>query len=95
MQSIYIILLTSFVLLIASRSLAQSLPDLTYQITLFERNEGNQIIAEADVDVESKTITSIGFFKIEYTDGTIDGQTEFDKNIQSSFEDLYNKLNIP
>lgn len=48
-----------------------------YYMKLFLRDEYNNIIAEAEVDVNTKTIVGVGFFKIEYADGSITGTTDF------------------
>lgn len=65
-----------------------------YQVTLFIRNNDNQIIAEAEVDIKNKTIAGIGFFRVEYADGTITGNTEYDPKVQTSFENLLIKIDL-
>ena len=50
---------------------------IPFNMKLFLRDEHNNIITEAEVDVKTKTIVGIGFFKIEYADGSTTGTTNF------------------
>lgn len=68
---------------------------LPVQIKLFIRDIENHKLAEAEIDIQTKAISGIGFFKIEFADGTIHGDTNFDKKAITYFEELRNKINIP
>ena len=50
---------------------------IPFNMKLFLRDKYNNIITEAEVDVKTKTIVGIGFFKIEYADGSTTGTTNF------------------
>ena len=50
---------------------------IPFNMKLFLRDEHNNIITEAEVDVKTKTIVGIGSFKIEYADGSTTGTTNF------------------
>lgn len=50
---------------------------ILFNMKLFLRDEHNNSITEAEVDVKTKTIVGIGFFKIEYADGSTTGTTNF------------------
>ena len=58
---------------------------------LFLRDEHNNSIAEAEVDIKNKTIAGIGFFKIEYADGSTTGSTNFQHKKLHIFEALLQK----
>ena len=61
---------------------------IPFNMKLFLRDENNNIIAEAEVDVKNKTIAGIGFFKIEYADGSTTGSTNFQHKKLHIFEAL-------
>lgn len=48
-----------------------------YRMLLYLHDENNNTIAEAEVDLKNRNIAGIGFFKIEYADGSTTGTTEF------------------
>ena len=61
---------------------------ILFNMKLFLRDEHNNSIAEAEVDVKNKTIAGIGFFKIEYADGSTTGSTNFQHKKLHIFEAL-------
>lgn len=61
---------------------------IPFCMKLFLRDEYNNIIAEAEVDVKTKTIVGVGFFKIEYADRRITGTTDFRHKKLHIFEAL-------
>lgn len=65
------------------------------QIKLFIRDVENQKLAEANVDIKTNSISGVGLFKIEYSDGTISGDTKYDEKMKTHFEELRNQINIP
>ncbi|PHK03736.1 hypothetical protein VF10_38290 [Nostoc linckia z13] len=66
-----------------------------YRILLFYRNELGDILAEAEVDVKTKTVSGIGFSKITYSDGRIAGTTDFDEKINQHFVEMLKELDLP
>lgn len=66
-----------------------------YRILVFLHDEHKNIIAEAEVDLKTKKITGIGFFKITYTDGKITGNTDFQHKKLHIFEALLEKSQLP
>lgn len=61
---------------------------IPFNMKLFLRDEHNNIIAEAEVEVKTKTIVGIGFFKTEYADGSSTGSTNFQHKKLHIFEAL-------
>lgn len=68
---------------------------IPFNIKLFLRDKYNNSIAEAEVDVKTKTISSIGFFKIEYADGSTTGTTEFRHKKLHIFEAMLEQIDLP
>lgn len=68
---------------------------MPYQILLYLRDENQNIIAEAEVDLKTHNIASIGFFKIEYADGTTTGTNEFRHKKMQVFEAMLELLKLP
>lgn len=66
-----------------------------YRILLFLRDEHKNIIAEAEVDLNTKKIAGIGFFQMTYADGTITGNAEFQHKKVHIFEALLDKFQLP
>lgn len=66
-----------------------------YHILLFYRNDVGDILAEAEVDVKTKTVSGIGFFKLIYADGNNSGSTEFDQKIRQHFNEMLISLALP
>ena len=57
---------------------------------------GNKIkYAEAIVDIKTKTISSVSFYKTTFKNNTIVGSTDFDKNIFSELKEDIKFINIP
>lgn len=57
---------------------------------------GNNIkYAEALVDIKTKTISSVSFYKTTFKNNTVVGNTAFDKNIFSEFKEDITFINIP
>lgn len=67
---------------------------IPFNMKLFLRDEHNNSIAEAEVDVKNKTIAGIGFSKLMYADGSTSGSIEYDTKIRSYFEQMLTELNI-
>lgn len=67
-----------------------------YRMVLYLRDENNNnITAEAEVDLKAKTISGIGFFKMEFADGTITGTTEFSHKKLHLLEAILEQTNLP
>lgn len=66
-----------------------------YRMVLYLRDENNNIIAEAEVDLKAKNIAGIGFFKTEYADGTTTGTTEFSHKKLHLFEAMLEQTKLP
>ena len=49
--------------------------------------------AKADVNVETKTITSIQFYKTSLTNGTVVGDTKLNDKVVEKFKDIHQSLN--
>ncbi|TCK67223.1 hypothetical protein DFQ05_0996 [Winogradskyella wandonensis] len=57
---------------------------------------GNKIkYAEAVVDIETKTISSVSFYKTTFKNNTVVGNTSFDENLFSEFKEDITYINIP
>lgn len=57
---------------------------------------GNKIkYAEAVVDLETKTISSVSFYKTTFKNNTVVGNTSFDENLFSEFKEDITYINIP
>jgi len=66
-----------------------------YRMVLYLRDENNNIYAEAEVDLKVKNIAGIGFFKIEFADGTTTGTTEFRHKKLHIFEAMLQQTELP
>ncbi len=66
-----------------------------YRMVLYLRDENNNITAEAEVDLKAKTISGIGFFKMEFADGTITGTSEFSHKKLHLFEAMLEQNKLP
>ncbi|WP_111308483.1 hypothetical protein [Confluentibacter sediminis] len=66
-----------------------------YRIVMYLRDENNNIEAEAEVDLKTKNIASIGFFQTELPDGTIIGTTEFLHKKMHLFEAMLEQAKLP
>ncbi|MBD3749328.1 MAG: hypothetical protein IE931_07525 [Sphingobacteriales bacterium] len=66
-----------------------------YRILLFYRNAIGDILAEAEVDTKTKTVSGIGFFKLVYADGSVFGSTQFDEKIHKHFNKMLIELALP
>lgn len=66
-----------------------------YRIILFYRNNVGDILGETEVDVKTKTLSGIGFFKINYADGNTSGTTEFVEKIRQHFNKMLVELDLP
>ncbi|MFY0713531.1 hypothetical protein J1D01_07640 [Seonamhaeicola sp. NFXS20] len=57
---------------------------------------GNKIkYAEAIVDIKTKTISSVSFYKTTFKNNTVVGNTAFDENLFSEFKEDITYVNIP
>lgn len=68
---------------------------IPYRMVLYARDDQKGMLAEAEVDIKNKSITSIGFFKIEYSDGAVTGATDYDGNMRTAFETRLRKIGLP
>lgn len=66
-----------------------------YRMVLYLRDENNNILAEAEVDLKTGNIAGIGFFKIEFADGTTTGTTEFRHKKLHLFEAMLEQTKLP
>ena len=67
----------------------------SYRIILFYRNNVGDILGETEVDVKTKTLSGIGFFKINYADGSTSGTTEFVEKTRQHFNKMLVELDLP
>ncbi|WP_346236860.1 hypothetical protein ABDK00_013545 [Niabella insulamsoli] len=58
---------------------------IPFKLTLYLKDKYNNIIAEADVDVKTKNITGIGFFKITLANNSVIGNTAYDRKVYHEF----------
>lgn len=57
---------------------------------------GNKIkYAEAIIDIKTKTISSVSFYKTTFKNNTVVGNTSFDENLFSEFKEDITYINIP
>lgn len=66
-----------------------------YRMLLYLHDENNNTIAEAEVDLKNRNIAGIGFFKIEYADGSTTGTTEFRHKKLHIFEAMLQQTELP
>ncbi len=66
-----------------------------YRIVMFIHDAHNNTIAEAEADVKKRNITSIGFCKTTFADGSSTGTTEFLSKKIHIFEALLSQLGLP
>ncbi|HRN92653.1 MAG TPA: hypothetical protein PLE75_08820 [Ferruginibacter sp.] len=66
-----------------------------YRMVLYLHDENNNTIAEAEVDLKARNIAGIGFFKIEYADGSTTGTTEFRHKKLHIFEAMLQQTELP
>ena len=64
------------------------------KILIFVKNENNDIIAEAEVDLKLKKLAGINFSKITYADGKISGGTVFNNETKAKLEATLAKLEL-
>ena len=66
-----------------------------YRMVLYLHDENNNTISEAEVDLKNRNIAGIGFFKIEYADGSITGTTEFRHKKLHIFQAMLQQTELP
>ena len=66
-----------------------------YGMQFFLRDGFGNIYVEAEMDLKAKNISGIGFFKLEYADGTTSGNTEFQHKKWHILEAMLDKLKFP
>jgi hypothetical protein len=64
-------------------------------MVLYLHDENNNTIAEAEVDLKNRNIAGIGFYKIEYADGSTTGTTEFRHKKLHIFEAMLQQTELP
>ncbi len=66
-----------------------------YRMVLYLRDENNNIYTEAEVDLQTRKIAGIGFFKTEFADGTTTGTTDFRHKKLYIFEAILEQTKLP
>lgn len=66
-----------------------------YRMRLYLHDVSKNILAEAEVDLKTKNIVGIVFFKIEFADGTTIGTTDFRHKRLHIFEALLEQAKLP
>ena len=64
------------------------------QALIYLRNENGDIVAESEVNLETKKISGIAYSKIEYADGSISGNINFDSALRMQLEAMLSKLQL-
>nr|WP_299206470.1 hypothetical protein [uncultured Brumimicrobium sp.] len=72
---------------------------IPYEIKIYKYKKdasGNKIkYAEAIVDIKSKTISSVSFYKTTFNNNSVVGSTAFDENLFPEFKEDITFINIP
>ncbi len=66
-----------------------------YRMVLYLRDENNDVVAEAEVDLKAKNIAGIGLFKTEFANGTTTGTTDFRHKRLHIFEAMLQQIVLP
>lgn len=67
---------------------------IPYHMVMFLHDANNSIIAEAEVAVKTKEIVGIGFFEIQYSDGTTTGTTAFNQKTVAIFKTMLQQTGL-